>query len=172
MKTLTLLVLLFTSCLAAAGSRGYTVAFVDISASGMADGMDVMYALRKSTKIDGRTACWACEKRYVEAGIAILFLKRLPAGVNAATVTDAVTKNGAPLAALQKNMRDFTDTDGARLDGLYAYERSPSAVTLYAISPRNGSRTSKLTQPVREKIRPAQLDAMLEKLAASFPFVP
>jgi hypothetical protein len=148
------------------------VAFVDVSAPQWADGTTVMLALRKSSSVEGRASCWACEKRGEDTGIAVLYVKKLPAGVNAASVKEALTKGGATLAALQKRLRDFSDDDGTRLDGLYAYERSATSITLHAIAPRASVRVAQLSQPVKERIRAADLDAMLEKLAKSFPFVP
>lgn len=173
MKTFALLIgLLCLAPSAGAGSRGYYLAFVDISASSWADGTEVMLALRKAERVDGRASCWSCEKRGEDTGIAILYLKKLPAGVDAATVKVALTQGGAALAGLQRRIREFADDDGTRLDGLYAYERSAAAVTLHAIAPREGMRVVRLSQPVRGRISPAALDALLEKLAKTFPFVP
>ena len=157
---------------ASAGSRGYYLAFVDVSATTRSDGAEVMLALRKSERIEGRASCWSCEKRGEDTGIAILYVKKLPAGVDGATVKAALTQGGGALARLQRRIREFADDDGTRLDGLYAYERTVSTVTLHAISPREGMRVATLSQPVKGRVNPAELDAMLEKLAKTFPFVP
>lgn len=167
-----LLSLLLNALTAVAGSRGYYVAFVDISQPAFADGMEVILRLRKSASIDGRATCWTCEKRDGETGIAILYLKRLPHGVNADSVRLAIAKRGAALYTLKKRIRDFADEDGTRLDGLYAYERGKSTVTVHAIAPQEGLRVARLSQPINGRIPPGALDALLEKLAKTFPFIP
>lgn len=168
-----LALLCLTAGLATAGSRGYNLAFVDVSAPAFADGMETLLALRKAARVDGKTACWTCEHRdEPTTGIAVLYLKKLPAGVNAQSVKAALLQNGAHLSALQQRLRNFADDDGTRLDGLYAYDRGQSTVTVYAISPREGSRAVKLTLKAAGNIDPAALDTLLEKLAKQLPFVP
>jgi hypothetical protein len=171
-SSILLLMLLCVAPVASAGSRGYYLAFVDISSARHADGVEVMLALRQAERVEGRASCWACEMRGDAAGIAILYVRKLPAGVDGAAVKVALSRGGASLTGLQKRLREFSDEDGTRLDGLYAYERGEGMVTVHAIAPREGTRVTRFSQAVKGRIGAAELDALLERAAKGFPFVP
>jgi hypothetical protein len=166
-------VFLFANCVFA-GSRGHIVAFIDISPPPYVDGKANMIALRKLDKLAGKADCWACttgERR--DWGISILYVKKLPDGISYDGVKAAILGDKPAKKTLQKVLANFKDKkDGAMLDGLYAYEHTEKALTIYAISTVNGYKISKISQPVKNSIQLQNLDDLLEKAANLIPFNP
>lgn len=153
-----------------AGSRGYNLAFMDVSATAFADGKPALLSLRQ-TKAAQQASCWACEYNQ-ETGIAVLFINRLPPGLTTPLARQAIEGNATALRTLQSIARTFRDADGTQLDGILIYAHHADTVTVYAISPQAGSPRLQQSIKVATQLPPSALDSLLKRLVLRLPFTP
>lgn len=169
-KHLLLITMFLTSAIVHAGSRGYSVAFYDVSAPEMADGVDTIMQLRKS-EVEV-SDCYICERDGDSEGgdVSILAVNIKPA-ISAALIKRAVSGHRQSVAAVQKQLVGFRDGDyySDGLDGIYVYERSQGKVRLYALSSRKGScKVRSAERVVHRAIVPEKFDEMLRTTSAAF----
>jgi hypothetical protein len=170
-----IILLICCSCLDVhAGTRGRVMAFIDISTPPFVDGKDAVIALRRLINVPGKKTCWACapQNRHI-AGISLLYAKKLPDGITYQLVKSSVNNTNTAKIKLQTILAGFKDPlDGAKLDGLYAYEHTDKQLTIYAISAVANEKIGKLTINIKERISLLDLDNALEKAAHTIQFNP